>query len=358
MLGIIKNQSTDLNLKSRATEDLLARMLKRDFGITIDVEKGKALTYTRLTSELSALIAEYHKSQSVIPEGDSSDMELYKTVESILVTNFYKKESIPDTKAREIDAINGMVSGFGDVYTEYYPPADAKELNSSLTNSIVGVGITIEKVGVDWVITSTIEGGSAVESGILKGDIIKKVDGKELSSTLRIEEVVSMIRGEVGSKVTIELTRGGNPYTKTLERRKVSAPNVSVESLDSTTMLVKIRMFSLDFPIEDLKKALTTGVKEGKTRLVFDLRGNPGGSIETYSQIAGLFVPSNTEINTFILRNSKETLTSIGQGEFASSFKEIGVMVDEHSASASEMLALFLKEEKNAKIFGAKTFGK
>lgn len=167
-----------------------------------------------------------------------------------------------------------------------------------------------------------------------------------------------MIRGEVGSTVTVELTRSGNPYTKTLERRKVSAPNVSLESLDSTTMLVKIRMFSLDFPIEDLKKALANGVKEGKTRLVFDLRGNPGGSIETYSQIAGLFVPSNTEINTFILRNSKETLTSIGQGEFASSFKEIGVMVDEHSASASEMLALFLKEEKNAKIFGAKTFGK
>lgn len=109
MLGIIKNQSTDLNLKSRATEDLLARMLKRDFGVMIDAEKGKALTYARLTSELSALMAEYHKSQSIIPAGDGSDMELYKTVESILVTNFYKKESIPDAKTREIDAINGMV---------------------------------------------------------------------------------------------------------------------------------------------------------------------------------------------------------------------------------------------------------
>ena len=143
-----------------------------------------------------------------------------------------------------------------------------------------------------------------------------------------------------------------------MERQKVSAPNVSVEAMDSTTVLVKIRMFSLEFPINELQNALREAVASGSKKVVFDLRGNPGGSIDTYSRIAGLFVKNNTEINTFSLRHSKEILTSIGNGEFAESFSQIGVIVDEHSASASEMLALFLKEEKNAKVFGAKTFGK
>jgi len=81
-----------------------------------------------------------------------------------------------------------------------------------------------------------------------------------------------MIRGEIGSKVTLEISRSGVTTSKVLERRKVSAPNISLESLDSQTLLVKIRMFSLDFPIEELKKSLQVSIKEGKTRLVFDLR--------------------------------------------------------------------------------------
>lgn len=80
---------------------------------------------------------EYLKSQTIIPTGDTSDLELYRAVESILLNNFYKKEAIPSAEKRQTDAIQGMVSGFGDLYTEYYPPLDAKELNASLSNSIV-----------------------------------------------------------------------------------------------------------------------------------------------------------------------------------------------------------------------------
>ena len=80
---------------------------------------------------------EYLKSQTIIPVGETHDMELYKAVESILLNNFYKKEAIPNAEERQRNAIQGMVSGFGDTYTEYYPPLDAKELNSSLSNSIV-----------------------------------------------------------------------------------------------------------------------------------------------------------------------------------------------------------------------------
>lgn len=80
---------------------------------------------------------EYLKPQTIIPAGETHDMELYKAVESILLNNFYKKEAIPSAEERQRNAIQGMVSGFGDTYTEYYPPLDAKELNSSLSNSIV-----------------------------------------------------------------------------------------------------------------------------------------------------------------------------------------------------------------------------
>lgn len=252
-------------------------------------------------------------------------------------------------------AIKGYVAGIGDEYTGYLTEEELEDLMINVTGNYVGIGIymTLTKDG-DVIILTPIENSPAEEKGLKTGDIIKKVDGVECNG-MSLEDVSKMVKGEEGTTVNLEILREEKTLNVSVERRTVELKYVDSKVLEGNIGYIQMLSFDTECT-KKFKEALNKMQEQNITSLIIDLRDNGGGLVEEAINMADLFVPNGKVIMKSYNKDKIETITE-AKNTKKYNFN-IVVLVNESSASATEIFTAALKENNIAKIVGKKTYGK
>jgi len=257
------------------------------------------------------------------------------------------------------DAIRNMLSNLDDSYTRFLEPKEFNQMRIDTSGELTGVGIQIvkDKESDDLIIISPIEGTPAFNAGIKARDKILSINDISTEG-MNIEEAVKLIRGQRGTKVKLEILRGSQSFFKTLSREKIEIKSVSSKVNQTKNGLligyVRIKQFNANASKEtrDAIKNLETKKVAG---YVLDLRSNPGGLLESSIDISRHFISKGVIVSTVSKDGLKETKKGNGQ---ALTKKPLVVLVNEGSASASEIVSGAIKDNKRGKLVGKKTFGK
>ena len=257
------------------------------------------------------------------------------------------------------DAIRDMLSNLDDSYTRFLEPKEFNQMRIDTSGELTGVGIQIvkDKESDDLIIISPIEGTPAFDAGIKARDKILSIDDISTEG-MNIEEAVKLIRGQRGTKVKLEILRGSKSFFKILSREKIEIKSVSSKVNQTKNGLligyVRIKQFNANASKEtrDAIKDLETKKVAG---YVLDLRSNPGGLLESSIDISRHFINKGVIVSTVSKDGLKETKKGNGQ---ALTKKPLVVLVNEGSASASEIVSGAIKDNKRGKLVGKKTFGK
>ncbi|CAM3132622.1 S41 family peptidase [Streptobacillus ratti] len=255
-------------------------------------------------------------------------------------------------------ALRGIVKSLNDPYSEYLSEKEIKELNQGLDGVYIGVGMSIRKEKGDYLeVTSTFIGGPAFKSGIQIGDIVTKIDDIDIID-LTATESSNKLRGNENTKVKLEIYRRGlkNPLTITLKREKIKLDNVEYKMYDDKNKIGYISLLQFGSTVaEEIKKAILDLEKQGMKKLIFDLRGNPGGSLSEAVEIASMFVPDDLIVSLKTRSGINEIHNRVGEQIFKG---EMVILVNKGSASASEIVTGVLKDYERATIIGETTYGK
>ncbi len=263
------------------------------------------------------------------------------------------------TEERLSGAIDGLVDSYGDPYTIFLPPAEAESFEQDISGNFGGVGMEVGmRDGVVTVIAPLPE-SPAQAAGIRAGDIVVRIDG-ESSEDMNVDQAVRLIRGEVGTDVALTLFREGEMelVEVTVTRDTINIPTVKTETIGDVFV---IRLYNFN-AISELKmqEALREFVRSDSQKLVLDLRGNPGGFLQSAISIASYFLPAGKVVVRENFGNAADEQVFRSQGKMLRGFApdEMVVLVDGGSASASEILAGALSQQNVATLIGQPTFGK
>lgn len=257
-------------------------------------------------------------------------------------------------------AIKGLLASFGDPYTMFFTPEESKVFESEIAGEFGGVGMEMgQKDGVLTVI-APLKDTPASKAGILSGDKIVKINDT-LSADMSVDKAVDLIRGEPGTTVSLTLVREGlaQPKVVSIVRAKISIPTVETEKrADKGVFIIKLYSFSAQSPAL-FQNALKEFADTGYTKLVLDMRNNPGGYLDAAVSMAGWFLPNGTVVVKEIGKTDSDVVLhkSKGPGIFNGKIQMV-VLVNKGSASASEILAGALSEHGVATLMGQQTFGK
>ena len=248
----------------------------------------------------------------------------------------------------------GLFESLGDVYSCYYTPEEYKILEEQTQGVYYGIGAYVSQdVETGFcAISGVIKNSPAEEAGLMEGDIIYKVDGEDMAG-LELDEVVSNIRGEEGSEVTLTLVRDGKNMEVTLTRARVNTPTVDSEMLQDGIGYLQITEFD-DVTTEQFNENMAQLKADGLKGLIIDLRGNPGGNVTTVCAIAEQLLPEGL---IFYMEDKDGNKTEY-KCDGADFDLPLVVLVNEYSASAAEILSGAVKDAGIGKLVGKKTFGK
>ncbi|MBQ7633650.1 MAG: S41 family peptidase [Alphaproteobacteria bacterium] len=266
-------------------------------------------------------------------------------------------EDISDKKLIEA-ALNGMLTSL-DPHSSYLNEQDYKYMHEQTSGKFGGLGIEITMENGIVKIISPIDDTPAAKAGLKAGDYITDIDGETVIG-LTLNEVVSKLRGKVGTKVKISIRRiNAKPFDVTLTRDEIKIQSVKSELKNKDILYIRISSFSEDID-EDISKAIKNAQKELKNKLsgiVIDVRNNPGGLLDQAVKVSDLFLEQGEIVSTRS-RNEEDTIKySATSGDIARGLP-IVVMINEGSASAAEILSGALQDHHRAVILGEKSFGK
>lgn len=291
------------------------------------------------------------------PTEKIDDLEKLKPVADVM--KIIKAKYVKDVNDSSLveGAIRGMVQSLEDPYSIYMNPAEFEDFMISVNGSFEGVGISLgsdEKTGAVIVI-SPIEGTPAQKAGILPQDRIIKVDDVDMTGK-SIDDVVRLLRGPKGTKVTLYIERPGikNLLKFELVRDNIRLKTVAYEMLDKNIGYIKITSFD-SYTSDEFNNAITELKKKGVKGLILDLRNNPGGSLYESVKVADRILGKGLVVYTE--DRNKNKLEEYYSGESKLSIPLV-VLVNENSASASEILAGAIQDYKAGILVGTKTFGK
>lgn len=293
---------------------------------------------------------------SSIITGSSEEDNLTKSLKSIedIVKKYYLKD-IDEQKAID-GAISGYISALGDEYTEYIPANEMSEYTESITGKYVGIGIYMlkntEKNLIE--VLTPIKESPAEEAGLLPGDFIIKVDGVEYTGD-DMTTAANNIKGEAGSKVKLEILRGEKTFEVEITRKEVNTNPVVAEKLENDIGYLEISSFD-EGTAEDFKTKFESLKAQGIKSLIIDLRNNGGGIVKEATTIADYIVPKGKDLLITVDKNKKEEIEKAEKDPIID--MPIVVLVNENTASASEILAGALKDHEKATIVGTQTYGK
>ncbi len=259
-----------------------------------------------------------------------------------------------DAKKLEDGLKDGLINAAGDPYTEYLNKEDSKEFDEQLNGSFEGIGAELSKEESAIVIVSPIAGFPAEKAGLKPGDKIVEIDG-ESAYDISVSDAVKKIRGEKGTEVKLKVVRDQKTLDFTITRDTIKLPSVEHEIKDDVGVLT-ISRFG-----EDTEELATQAAKEFKEKgvkgVVLDLRGNPGGLLESSVGLSSLWLD---EGDLILQEKRGDSIVKTYKANGNSILKGIPtvVLIDEGSASASEITAGALKDNEAAVIVGTKSYGK
>jgi len=302
-------------------------------------------------------VAEWFKPQTALffeeDEISQSNISAFNRVKNILSTRYYQEIDLDEAFSM---AIKGLSAGTKDPYTVYYTPEEMKQFMETSTGRYVGIGVSVH-MDENYLLTvaDIFPGSPAKEAGIQKNDKIVKVDGEDVTSITDADLIVKKIRGEEGTKVRITVYR---PEIRDyidfeLERRAINIPYISSEMLEGNIGYIRIKQFDNDIA-DDFEKELNKLILQGMKGLVIDLRDNPGGDYSQVVRIADRIVPKGLIVYTedrFKVRNEEYS-------DARELNMPLSILINEYSASASEILAACVQDYGKGVLVGKKTFGK
>ncbi|MEP6638876.1 MAG: S41 family peptidase [Chloroflexota bacterium] len=268
-------------------------------------------------------------------------------------------------------AIRGMIAALGDPYSAYLTSEEYRRSLLGISGQFEGIGAEIAAEAADGtkgcsplgaacrlVVTKPIEGSPAEKAGVKIGDVVVDVDGAPLDG-LTVDGARDKIRGPKGSIVTLTLMRGsGAPIKLAITRDVVQTHEVESTALASGTVgYIRLSGFS-DAAADDVVVALKAHLGAGRTRLILDLRGNPGGLVTAARKIASQFIPSGPVFWEQDSNGQQVATNALGDGVATDPKVRLVVLIDGGSASASEIVAGALQDTKRAQLVGQKSFGK
>ena len=267
----------------------------------------------------------------------------------------YYLGDVDETKLEE-GAIKGYIEGLDDPYTEYISKEDMDSYLDDTMGNFVGIGIyMIKNTKYDKIqVLSTIKGSPAEEAGIQSGDLILSVDGIEYKAD-DMTAVSNKIKGEEGTKVTVELLRGSENIKYELTRSKVKVNQVEGKVLSNDIGYIKFTSFD-ETTAEDFKKQYQELAKKNIKSLIIDLRNNGGGIVDQALEIADYIADKDSVLLYEVDKNNKETVRKAKTDPIIN--MPIVILTNENTASASEILAGALKDLGKAKTVGTTTYGK
>ncbi len=270
----------------------------------------------------------------------------------------YAKASSTNPQDLVYGAIRGMVASLGDPYTVFLDPQQAKTFLEDVSGSFEGVGMEIGlKKGILTVI-APLEGTPAQKAGVKAGDMILKI-GEKGTEGMSVEEAVTLIRGPRGSSIKLSIFRSNwdEPRDFEITRQIIVVPSVSWELQEGDIAYVRLFQFSQK-AAGDFQKAAGEIERSSAKKIVLDLRNNPGGYLEIAQYVGGWFLERGqvVVIEDFAAEGEKEEYLSQGPSKLLS--YPLVVLINEGSASASEILAGALRDNRGVKLVGAKSFGK
>jgi peptidase, S41 family len=255
-------------------------------------------------------------------------------------------------------ALRGMVKSLEDPYSEYLTAKELQDLNEGMDGVYGGVGMSIRKEKGDYMeVISPFVGTPAFRAGIQIGDIITQIDGED-TLNLTATEMSKKLKGEPGTKVKVEIYRKGmkKPLEITLTREIIKLENVEYKVIDKENKIGYISLLNFGSKTgPEIKNALIELEKQGVEKLIFDLRTNPGGSLQEAIEIASQFVSEDLIVTLKTKSGNNKEYKRVGEQIFKG---PMTVLVNRGSASASEIVTGVLKDYKRATIIGEKTFGK
>lgn len=283
--------------------------------------------------------------------GRSSSMfEFFRTLE--IIESHYAENV--DKSAIFDGALKGMVSTLGDKHSTYLGGDLYKDFSAQMSGTYAGIGVYIASTDEGILIAGVMEGSPAEEAGLQRGDILVSIDGTSVEG-YQLEDVSKNIRGPVDTSVDLVVRRDGEEKSFTVQRRQIHVPTVAGKMVDGTDVgYIRVAVFS-DGTADDFTKEFTKLREQGMNKLILDLRDNPGGIVEQAVGVASNFVPPNSTIVSYTEQDGKvDQYTAQGTDDPI----PIVVLVNENSASASEIVAGAVQDMKLGPIVGVKTYGK
>lgn len=304
---------------------------------------------------LAIFIAAMGVSRAFTPDRYVKEKRTFDRIFDEVLENYVSEQ---DGRKLYEGAYKGMLSTL-DPYSQYFNQTEATSFNADTEGEFGGIGVEISlREGILTVVTP-IRGTPAYEAGILPGDMILKVDGKS-TERITLDEAVKLMRGKVGTSLVLTIRHIGAPAdtTVTLTRAVIKPASVEWEMIDAANGIALIRVSSFTAKVMDEMNDAVKGIQAQNARaLILDLRGNPGGLLDKAVEMADLFVSEGIIVSVKGRNPAKNIVFRARKGGLLEQMPTV-VVVDEGSASASEIVAAALKDHHRAMLVGTRTYGK
>ncbi|GEM_PF-2584098 len=293
-------------------------------------------------------------------QNDAENQELAGAV--VGLADFLRQVYVRDVNGKELrdGALQGMLQAL-DPHSHLFNPKEWKDFKISLQGSLGGIGATLMKQGRDGpvLVKFPIPNGPASHAGINAGDLILKIND-EKTDGMNLDEAVTKIRGDPGTSVTLTVrSTGGDklgaPRQVVIKRAQVTTPNIYFAMVAPSVGYIAIQTFDSNCA-QEFKKALDKLNGQGMKKLVIDLRDDPGGSVDQVVKIAGYFLKAGQTVITMKGQHASESHITEADGVYTN--LPVVVLINEGSASASEILGGALQDTKRAKLVGSHSYGK
>lgn len=290
-------------------------------------------------------------------EGEPAGFALFWEAWGKVKTYFYGE--LPDAQHLAWGAIRGALGTLNDAHSTFLEPEDRTKEKEDLSGRFGGIGAGVSKAEDGSIVLDPMVDLPAARAGIVTGDVLVAVDGAPLAPEMSVEDVVALVRGEVGTVVALTLRRAGvaEAWVVEIRREEIPTPSVEWRMIEGSegTGYVRITLFT-DRTSGELKKALASLKSQGMERLVVDLRGNGGGLLGASIDVASEFLGDGVVAYQLSKDAEPQELKAKRGGSYLEG--PLAVLVDGGSASASEIVAGALQDRGRALLVGEKSYGK